>query len=91
MNHSKWIAKCAGYVLVATFSLAPAHSSRAEEKNQEKHHHPCKADREKFCAGKEWGKGLGKCLKEHKTELSGECKARLEKRREHREEMREKK
>lgn len=36
----------------------------------------CKGDVEKFCKGKERGGGaILKCLKEHESELSAECKA----------------
>jgi hypothetical protein len=39
---------------------------------------PCRQDAEKLCSGLTWGKGLGKCLKEHKTELSDKCQAKIE-------------
>ena len=36
---------------------------------------PCKADREKFCKNVEAGGGrVARCMKEHKDELSKECK-----------------
>ena len=38
----------------------------------------CKADIEKLCKDVQPGKGgLMKCLKEHETELSADCQARL--------------
>jgi len=40
---------------------------------------PCKTDIDKFCAGVSPGGGaLVKCLREHESELSAECKARGE-------------
>ena len=40
---------------------------------------PCKADREKFCAGLQPGDGkLRECMKQHEAELSPECKERQE-------------
>lgn len=40
---------------------------------------PCKADLEKFCSQVEPGHGARmKCLKEHESELSPECKAHKE-------------
>jgi hypothetical protein len=45
---------------------------------------PCTADREKFCQGVSPGKGrIIRCLKEHASELSQECKDHHEKMREH--------
>jgi hypothetical protein len=40
---------------------------------------PCRQDAEKLCSGLTWGKGLGKCMKEHKSDLSNACQAKLEK------------
>ncbi len=40
---------------------------------------PCKADREKFCAGVQPGDGkLRECMQSHEAELSPECKERQE-------------
>lgn len=45
--------------------------------------HPCKADRDKFCAGIKAGDGkLGECMKQHEAELSPECAAERKQRRE---------
>ena len=45
--------------------------------------HPCKADREKFCAGIEQGGGkLSECMKQHEAELSPECAAERKERHE---------
>ena len=46
-----------------------------------KHHRggPCREDGEKFCAGMKWGEGLGKCLKEHRAEVSSACRTKMEK------------
>lgn len=41
---------------------------------------PCKADREKFCAGVEKGKKVHECLKANKDKLAPACKERLAKR-----------
>ena len=51
----------------------------------------CRQDAEKLCPGLKWGKGLGKCLKEHKADISPACQAKMEKRKEKREERREEK
>jgi hypothetical protein len=40
----------------------------------------CKADIEKFCKGVQPGQGrIAKCLKDHDSELSQECKAHITK------------
>ncbi len=53
----------------ALFLLSPQLASAQES-------HPCKADRDKFCAGMKAGDGkLGECLKQHEAELSPECAA----------------
>jgi len=40
---------------------------------------PCKADKTKFCKDvKASGGKVGTCLREHKDELSAECKARMD-------------
>jgi len=40
----------------------------------------CRADAEKLCKGVEPGKGrMAQCLKEHEAQVSGECKAHMEK------------
>jgi hypothetical protein len=41
---------------------------------------PCKADREKFCAGVEKGKKVHECLKANKEKLTPICKDRVAKR-----------
>lgn len=43
---------------------------------------PCKADRQKFCSQCEKGQKecVKKCMKEHQSELSAECKAKIEER-----------
>lgn len=39
----------------------------------------CKADREKFCKDVKSGDGaVAKCMKEHKSELTAECKSKIE-------------
>ena len=51
--------------------------------------HPCKADREKFCAGIQPGDGkLGECMKQHEAELSPECTAERKERQEMRKNVR---
>ena len=45
--------------------------------------HPCKADREKFCAGMQPGDGkFHDCMKQHEAELSPECAAERKERQE---------
>lgn len=52
-----------------------------EKKEQMKNHAgPCKADREKLCAGIKPGEGrIRDCMKSKMAELSPECKANIEK------------
>lgn len=48
----------------------------------------CKADLEKFCKDIEKGKGrVGKCLADHKSELSQECSEHMKARKEHTKEV----
>ena len=66
------IAQCA---LIVGFSfLIPSHWSFALE-NMKKG--PCLEDAKKFCPNIEWGKGLGKCLTQHKTEISEGCAKKM--------------
>ena len=40
---------------------------------------PCRADREKFCNGVKKGGGrIAKCMREHKDQLSAECKTEID-------------
>ncbi|MBC7693526.1 MAG: hypothetical protein H7222_17300 [Methylotenera sp.] len=50
---------------------------------------PCKDDGARFCSGKTWGKGLGKCLKGHEAELSPACKAKLAEKMQDRKDLKE--
>lgn len=63
------------FLLIALFlfsSLAFLSSSFAEEQR------PCKADFEKFCSNVPKGEGRRiKCFKEHETELSPACQAKM--------------
>jgi hypothetical protein len=52
---------------------------------------PCRTDAEKFCPGLTRGKGLFKCMKEHKAELSPACTEKMAVRKEKRKEWRERK
>ena len=74
------------FLFVAGFAYAQAPAPAApaapakQEMKKEGKERPCKADREKFCAGVKKGKGrIKKCLKAHENELSPACKAKLEK------------
>ena len=40
--------------------------------------HPCAKDAQTFCAGKAYGKGLVKCMKENNAKLAPECKEKIE-------------
>lgn len=63
-------------VLIAT--LLTAASALAEEGKDGVR--PCRADAERLCKGVEVGKGrLAQCLKEHEAQVSGECRAHMEK------------
>ena len=43
-------------------------------------HHPCHADRQKFCKDVKPGEGrVRACLNEHQADLSAKCKAGIEK------------
>ena len=81
MNRNHIAVLVAGSLLCACLSQ----STLAHEE------HPCKEDIKKFCADVKPGEGrIAKCLKEHKAELSTECKRKSEERREHaREERKE--
>ncbi len=59
-------------VLTLCIALMAGTAALAQEK-------PCAADVEKFCQGIQPGGGrIGKCLAQHKAELSPACKARFE-------------
>ncbi|MEO5970170.1 MAG: cysteine rich repeat-containing protein [Bdellovibrionia bacterium] len=62
------IAQCT--LIVGFLFLIPSHSSFAHENSKKG---TCIEDAKKFCSNMHWGKGLGNCLLEHKTELSEEC------------------
>ena len=55
---------CAAFSMIGSQSFAKDHG----------HHKACEADRAKFCADQKMGEGLGKCMKEHKAELSEACR-----------------
>lgn len=58
-------------LFVSSFAYANHHEGQ--------HEGPCKADAEKFCKDVQPGEGrIVKCLKEHESELSAECKAKKE-------------
>ena len=40
--------------------------------------HPCAKDAQTFCAGKTYGKGLVKCMKENNDKLAPACKEKIE-------------
>jgi hypothetical protein len=40
--------------------------------------HPCAKDAQSLCAGKTYGKGLVKCMKENKAKLAPACQEKLE-------------
>lgn len=62
------IVQCA---LIVGFSyLIPVHSSFAQGEVKKT---SCIAEAKKFCPNMQWGKGLGKCLMGHITELSEDC------------------
>jgi hypothetical protein len=74
------------FLFVAGFAYAQAPAPAApvtpvkQEMKKERKEGPCKADREKFCAGVKKGKGrIKNCLKAHENELTPACKAKLEK------------
>jgi hypothetical protein len=56
-------------ILASIFLLFPLHPASAQDV------HPCRADREKLCAGMERGDPkLFECMKQHEAELSTACK-----------------
>lgn len=62
------------FLLTALMSLVPAH---AEPEGGSR---PCAEDRKKFCGDIKQGDGaIMKCMKEHESQLSAECKAMGEK------------
>jgi hypothetical protein len=40
--------------------------------------HPCAKDAQTYCAGKAYGKGLVKCMKENNAKLAPACKEKIE-------------
>jgi hypothetical protein len=59
-------------LLMIAFFMVPAAAMAKDN--------PCKADKTKFCKDvKSSGGKVGTCLRQHKDELSAECKARLDK------------
>ncbi|WII71793.1 cysteine rich repeat-containing protein [Bdellovibrio sp. 22V] len=64
------------FVTVCAFMLGVSSFAQANEMHG---NGPCKADREKLCAGVEHGKGaMMKCMKDNEAQLSAECKAHIE-------------
>lgn len=74
--------------------LSPACRKRHEkrERGMGKMKDACGSDAEKFCAGMRPGDGkFGPCMKEHKDELSAECRGMMGKMHDRREKRRERK
>lgn len=66
--------------MISAFLIMLSFSSVSLAKHHEGHDGACKADVEKFCKDvKPGGGAIMKCLKEHKDQLSAECKAKGEK------------